>query len=109
MTVKPNRRPQTSAKVHLTLTWRRGREISYRNGETVIAVPIQTDPSFTMGNPEVMFEGDYLLAAGGPNYDISPDGERFPMITQVEDTSATSQIIVVQNWFEELKRLVPTE
>ncbi|MEE8094154.1 MAG: protein kinase, partial [Gammaproteobacteria bacterium] len=88
--------------------WARdGRELFYRNGEAVITVPIQTDPSFTVGNPEVMFEGDYIIEQGGPNYDVSPDGERFLMIKQIEDASATSQIIVVQNWFEELKRLAP--
>ena len=88
---------------------RNGQELFYRNGEAVIAVPIETDPNFRQGNPEVMFEGDYYLAAGGPNYDVSPDGERFLMIRHVEDASTTPQIIVVQNWFEELKRLVPTE
>ncbi len=47
------------------------------------------------------------MAAGGPNYDVSPDGERFLMIRQVEDASTTPQIIVVQNWFEELRRAAP--
>ncbi len=36
---------------------RSGQELFYRNGEAVIAVSIDTDPSFTQGNPEVMFEG----------------------------------------------------
>ena len=86
---------------------RSGQELFYRNGEAVIAVSIETDPSFSAANPEVMFEGDYYLAAGGPNYDVSPDGERFLMIRQVEDASTTPQIIVVQNWFEELLRAAP--
>ena len=42
------------------------------------------------------------------NYDVSPDGERFVMLQGVEGTRG-SQISVVLNWFEELKRLVPTE
>ena len=88
---------------------RSGQELFYRNGEAVIAVQIETDPSFTQGNPEVMFEGDYLLANGGPNYDVSPDGERFLMIKQVENSAVTPQIIIVENWFTELKRLAPTE
>ena len=56
-----------------------------------------------------MFEGDYLLANGGANYDVSPDGERFLMIKQVENSAVTPQIIIVENWFTELKRLAPTE
>ncbi len=42
---------------------------------------------------------------------MSLDGQRFLMITAgggAEDTSAPPQIIVVQHWFEELRRLVPT-
>jgi hypothetical protein len=42
-------------------------------------------------------------------YDISPDGERFLVLKPVEDTqTAPAQIVVVQNWLEEVKRLVPT-
>ena len=89
--------------------WARdGRELLYRNDEAVIAVPIQADPNFTAGIPEVMFGGDYLLAQGGPNYDLSPDGEQFLMIKPVEVASATTQIIVVLNGFTALERLVPT-
>jgi serine/threonine-protein kinase len=87
---------------------RNGRELFYRTVEAVIAVPIETDPNFRQGNPEVVFEGNYHLFQGGPNYDVSPDGERFLMIRQDEGASSTSQIIVVQNWFEELERLAPT-
>ena len=88
---------------------RNGRELFYRNGEAVLAVSILTDPSFTAGNPEVLFENYYVFEQGGPNYDVSPDGERFLMIKPVESAPATPQIIVVQNWFEELNRLAPTE
>ena len=49
------------------------------------------------------------LPALGP-YDITPDG-RFMIIGSGQgDASggqATQQIVLVQNWFEELKRLVP--
>ena len=40
-------------------------------------------------------------------FDVSLDGQRFVMVKQSE-TGAT-QINVILNWFEELKRLVPTE
>jgi hypothetical protein len=40
---------------------------------------------------------------------VSPDGKRFLMMIKTNDESADAAgIIVVQNWFEELKRLVPT-
>ncbi len=41
------------------------------------------------------------------NYDISPDGQRFLMIQREQDLVPT-EIIVILNWFEELKRLAPT-
>ena len=42
-------------------------------------------------------------------YDVSADGQRFLMMKEeARDTDAAPSINVVQNWFEELKRLVPT-
>ena len=40
-------------------------------------------------------------------YDVSPDGRRFLMIKQATDEVTAPQIVVVHNWLEELKRLVP--
>ena len=48
--------------------------------------------------------------AGNRPYDIAPDG-RFLIIRSGQSEAAgdtASDMIVVQNWFEELKRLVPT-
>ena len=88
-----------------------GRELLYRRGAALMTVPVQTEPSFTPGAPEVMFEGDYLLGRAGRTYDVSPDGLRFLMIKEgggAEDASEGASLILVQNWFEELRRLVPT-
>ena len=101
---------QVSTGGGLQPLWSRdGRELFYRSGDALLAVSIETDPTFIAGNAEVVFERQYANPQGGRTYDISPDGERFLMIKQVESASEASQIIVVQNWFEELKRLVPTE
>ncbi|MEE8519708.1 MAG: hypothetical protein V3S98_11335 [Dehalococcoidia bacterium] len=75
-----------------------------------MTVPVQTEPSFTPGTPEVLFEGTYAVGAGR-GYDVSLDGQRFLMIKEgggVDDTSAPPSLIIVQHWFEELRRLVPT-
>ena len=63
---------------------------------------------FSAGKPRMLFEGPYLpTAASFPYYDVSPDGQRFLMLKPVEtETSAPTQINVVLNWFEELKRRV---
>ena len=87
-----------------------GRELFYRSGERMMAVDIATQPGFTAGKPRMLFKGQYVPTATTPaNYDVSPDGQRFLMLKSDEQTSssAATQIVVVQNWFEELKQKVP--
>lgn len=84
-----------------------GTELFYRAGDAVMAVSIETEPTFSSGSPQVMFSGDYV-----PHfYDVSPDGGRFLMMkprrTQIEQTSEATHLVVVENWFEELRRLAP--
>jgi Tol biopolymer transport system component len=54
-------------------------------------------------------QGPYLpTSATIQNYDVSLDGQRFLMLKPTEQSQAApTQINVVQNWFEELKRRVP--
>jgi serine/threonine-protein kinase len=85
-----------------------GRELFYRSGNKMIVAPVETAPDFTAGTPRVLFEGPYIMyLGGGNNYDVTADGRRFLMIRR-ELGPAPTQINVVLNWTEELKRLVPT-
>ena len=76
-----------------------------------MVAPITSSPTFDAGNPKVVFEGRYDFA--GPNrvFDLSPDGMRFLMKkssgAQTDDPVQPLDLVLVQNWFEELKRLVP--
>ena len=84
-----------------------GTELFYRSGDRMMVVSVETEPVFSAGKPEVLFEGSYVSHSGGMQYyDISPDGQQFLMLK--EEQTTTGQINVVLNWFEELKRLVPT-
>ena len=83
-------------------------ELFYRNGNAIMTVPVETEPSFAAGNPTVVFEGQYAAPLGGRTYDVSLDGERFLMLKEVDRDSEPVRIVVVRNWFEELRRLVPT-
>jgi Tol biopolymer transport system component len=86
-----------------------GRELFYRSGDKMMAVDIATQPSFTAGKPRMLFEGQYEPTwATAPNYDVSADGQRFLMVKASEQEQSSTQISVVQNWFEELKRRVPS-
>ena len=83
-----------------------GRELFYlAPGARLMAVDVQTEPSFAPGNAEEVFAG-YYAPAGGRPYDISPDGERFLMIKESAGVDSTEFITVI-NWHEELLRLVP--
>jgi hypothetical protein len=76
----------------------------------MMAVDVATQPGFTAGTPRMLFEGRYEPApVPVPNYDVSPDGQRFLMLKPSEQAQAApTQINVVLNWFEELKQKVPT-
>ncbi len=87
-----------------------GTELFYRSGDKMMVVSVQMEPTFSADKPRVLFEGSYLTSVTIPGfypyYDMSPDGKRFLMIKK--EGADQAQINVVLNWFEELKRLVPT-
>ena len=91
-----------------------GSELFYLSpAGALMAVRVRTEPGFAPDSPELVLEKSYLISTGGNGrtYDISPDGERFLMIQEVEsdDEASSTELILVQNWFDELKRLVPTD
>jgi serine/threonine-protein kinase len=91
---------------------RSGRELFYRSGDAVMSVPIETSSSFVARNPVVLFKGQYAPSLGGRNYDVSPDGRRFLMLKVASGADApntpSARFVIVEDWFEDLKRLVPT-
>jgi hypothetical protein len=88
---------------------RNGRELFYRNGDKMMATAVETNPVFAAGKPKLLFEGHYETGIGAfePDYDVSPDGQRFLMIKASEQESAPTQLNVVLNWSDELRRLAP--
>ncbi len=85
---------------------RSGDELFYRNKNKWMVVSISTEPEFTAGPPEVLFEGPYGQV-GGLSYDAAPDGRRFMVLLPEYDDSQVKELHVVTNWFEELKELAP--
>jgi serine/threonine-protein kinase len=77
----------------------------------LMSVRVERAALWTAGEPVKLFEGRYYYGMPpilGPTYDVSLDGQRFLMIKPTADMPAPASIVVVQNWLEELKRLVPT-
>ena len=98
--------------------WSRdGTELFYRPspaGSAILTkVGIATEPSLNITPERRVPIEDFIVTGGYRSYDIAPDGERFVMVFPVaeshSDESARDEIIIVQNWFEELKRLLPTD
>jgi serine/threonine-protein kinase len=88
--------------------WSRdGKKIYYKNGDVMFSVDVTATNRFSNGNPEKIFEGNYFVPYGR-RFDIHPDGDKFIMIQRPEETSPDQKIFVIQNFSEELKRLVPT-
>jgi serine/threonine protein kinase len=83
-----------------------GTERFYRNGGKLMSVSVTHDPEISFGPPVELFEGPFTLdLMGHQRWDVAPDGQSFLMVENSQDY----RIIVVQNWFEELERLVPTK
>jgi serine/threonine-protein kinase len=87
-----------------------GRRIFYRNGTSLMAVDLSPGPAPVPGAPRVVLTDTNMLEGwnGFRNYDVSPDGKRFVLIEGGGPGSAPTQLNVVLNWFDELKRRVPT-
>ncbi len=75
----------------------------------MMAAVVETKPTFAAARPKPLFEGHYEtgIFSFQANYDVSPDGQRFLMIKPSEQESAATQLNVVLNWSEELRRLAP--
>jgi serine/threonine-protein kinase len=87
--------------------WSRdGRELFYRSGNNILAVAIETEPVFKVQTRNILFKDVFEKNSAHTNYDIHPDNQRFVMIKMPLEIS--TEMIVVLNWFEELRRLVPT-
>ena len=91
-----------------------GRELLYNSFSDPYAMMRVTvdragdDPSaLTVGTPEVLFDHRSRTQRNSHNHALSPDGQRFLMFTGSLREYPPLQVVLVQNWFEELTRLVP--
>jgi hypothetical protein len=83
-----------------------GRELFYKSGNQLMAVPVTPGPTFTSGNPRPLFPvAGYLGARNRQQYDVAPDDRRFVMIRELGDKTSGSAVFV-DNWFGELKAKV---
>jgi hypothetical protein len=90
-----------------------GRELFYLRGATMMSVPVETDAEFSFSTPERLFDGQFSVfpAPQIVSYDVAREG-RFLLLQPQTDAGATRappEIVVVENFAEEVARRVPTQ
>ncbi|MGH3373189.1 MAG: protein kinase domain-containing protein, partial [Actinoallomurus sp.] len=81
-----------------------GKELFYLNGrQEMTSIPLTPGASFAVGQPRVLFPAaQYVLETNAGAYDVSPDDKRFVLVRAATGGTGT-ELVVVQNWFEELR------
>ena len=106
---------QVSSSGGMAPVWtRKGRELIYLDGAhhlTAVAVDT-TGPTIRTAVPATLVTTAYASPGPWRAYDVSADGQRFLVMKEGAARSQDASppgFVVVQNWFEELKRLVPVK
>jgi Tol biopolymer transport system component len=82
-----------------------GQELFYRGATPeMVAVDILPGSTFISGEHRVLFEWGDLDAI---RWDVAPGDQRFVFVRSRRSEDSTNRLILVANFFEELKRLVP--
>jgi Tol biopolymer transport system component len=82
---------------------------------TIMSVAIETGPAgdLVAGLPRIIVQGAYIRENAARQYDATSDGSRFVVLKRTAAATASdaepTRIVVVQNWFDELMQLIPTD
>ena len=80
-----------------------GRELFFKRGTQLMAVPVTPGPTFIAGTPRPLFSlSGYREARNRQQYDVSPDDRRFVMIRE-SSTGTPDNVVYVENWLAELE------
>jgi eukaryotic-like serine/threonine-protein kinase len=107
------RRWQVSTEGGTQPLWsRNGQELYFRAADgAVMSMRVTPGTTWTASTAVKVIDGRYYRGTSSlRQYDVSPDGKRFLMIKSLDDATqppTPTSIVVVRNWHEELKRLVP--
>ncbi len=94
---------------------RNGKQLFYRGAGAgthpthIWSVDVQTGSGFSASKPRLVFDkSGYSDSDPGHCWDIAPDGDRFLMVKLDErKPQPLTEMVLVQNWFEEVRRLAP--
>ncbi len=98
---------QISTEGGIEPVWIGSGELFYHRGHRWMVVRVSTSPQLQWEPPQLVFETEYVDTPG-VSYDLSSDGQYLYVVKSAHPPDPT-RLHVVQNWFEELERLVPTD
>jgi len=109
----PGGKWQVSAEGGYQPLWsRNGKQLFYwsNDDQRVWVVDVRNDGGFSASKPRLLFKApEFSLGIPARSWDISLDGQRFLMVKEEErKPQPVTEMILVMNWFEELKHLAPT-
>jgi Tol biopolymer transport system component len=83
-----------------------GRELFYRSSGALTVASLTAGPGFGIGERRELFRLDWAFPVRPAHrgYDIAPDDRRFVMIKR--RAGETLEIVLIENWFEELEARV---
>jgi eukaryotic-like serine/threonine-protein kinase len=101
----PGGKSQVSTDGGTQPRWNRnGRELFFRSvPNRLMAVDTELTPAFRAGAPKMLFE------KVSSDYDVHPDGKRFLMLKPAATTADSSELHIILNWFDDLRKKVPLE
>ena len=75
-----------------------------------MVVDVTLGTTLTRSQPRVLFESqEFTRSVPTRSYDISPNEQQFLMTSSRYEQQPVTSIHIVQNWLEELSRLVPAD
>ncbi len=83
-----------------------GSEIIYRFGMEWYAVSFMDEPQLRLGTPTLVLKGPYINV-WGYSWELSSDGEQFLVLENPYLDRPITELVVITNFFDELKRRVP--
>lgn len=82
-----------------------GRELFYRQGDALMSVAVNSAAMLVVGRTELLFRGTFATTMGhGRDYDVTPDGKHFVMVSERAPESFAREIRVVRHWAAKLPR-----
>jgi len=80
---------------------RSGHTLYYRTSDSLMAVPVQSQPSFSLGESRALFANTYANQPQHADFDVGPDEKHFVFVRQ---SLEAPNLVVALHWLSQLGR-----